>query len=92
MFDVMIKIMIYATWVGIIITPIALLGLRIYYFFTSKDVLKTRLLVLLLPFSLGFEYFVPTSNLKKIYRIAVIICFVLLLIGSFFMFYMYKSN
>lgn len=92
MFDIMIKVLIYASWAGLILTPTSLLGLRLYYLLTSKSNLKTKLLTVLLPFSIGIEYYVPQSRFKKTYRLVSIIGFVLLFLMSLFLFYMYKTN
>lgn len=92
MFDIMIKVLIYASWAGLILTPASLLGLRLYYLLTSKGNLKTKLLTVLLPFSIGIEYYVPQSRFKKTYRLVSIIGFVLLFLMSLFLFYMYKTN
>ena len=92
MFDILIKVLIYASWAGLILTPTSLLGLRLYYLLSSKDNLKTRLLTVLLPFSIGIEYYVPQSRFKKTYRLVSIIGFVLLFLMSLFLFYMYKTN
>lgn len=92
MFDILIKVLIYASWAGLILTPTSLLGLRLYYLLSSKDNLKTKLLTVLLPFSIGIEYYVPQSRFKKTYRLVSIIGFVLLFLMSLFLFYMYKTN
>ncbi len=92
MFDIMIKVLIYTSWAGLILTPTSLLGLRLYYLLTSKGNLKTKLLTVLLPFSIGIEYYVPQSRFKKTYRLVSIIGFVLLFLMSLFLFYMYKTN
>ena len=87
MFDILIKVLIYASWAGLILTPTSLLGLRLYYLLlTSKGNLKTKLLTVLLPFSIGIEYYVPQSRFKKTYRLVSIIGFVLLFLMSLFLF------
>lgn len=92
MFDIMIKIIVYATWAGLIIIPATLLGLRIYYFIVTKSNLRERLMVLLLPFTVGVELYVPTGRFKKTYRIVTIVGFAFLLCTTLFLFYIFKTN
>lgn len=86
-FDILIKVIIYLSWAAIILGPLSLIGLRLYYFLTSKQVFKEKWLLLLLPLSIGIELYVPKSRFKIIYRTVLIVFFVFFLLHVLFKIY-----
>lgn len=92
MIDFLVKLMILSVLTGIFVMPIVLLISRLVFSLVKKLSLKELLLITLIPFSLGFElYFPPNSKLKKIYHILLIITFTLLVFGSLFQIYTFKT-
>jgi hypothetical protein len=91
MFDLLINVFIFAIWIGIFVCPLTLFGLRLYYVVSQRLRGKIRLLVLFLPFSLGFEAHASKSKFKTLYDSLLIAFFVLMFLGSLFLFIQYKS-
>ena len=91
MFELMIGVSVISFLIALIGTPLLLLLLRILEVITRKTNIKDALIVILAPFSLGYFYLIPSNGpIKKIYRSLSIFFFVMLLLGSFFIFYMTK--
>lgn len=91
MFDIMINVLIFALWIGIFLAPTSLFALRLYYVISRKLRGKVALFVLLTPLSIGLQYHAPKGKLKTLYDTFVIAFFVILVLGSFFLFAQYKS-
>ncbi|HAV19658.1 MAG TPA: hypothetical protein DCX17_01355 [Firmicutes bacterium] len=91
MFELMIGVSVISFIIALFGTPIILLLLRIFEVITRKTNIKDALFIILTPFSLGYFYLIPSNGaIKKIYRGASIFFFVMLLLGSIFIFYMTK--
>lgn len=92
MIDFLVKLMILSVLSGIFVMPFVLLVSRFVFSLVKKLTIKEVLLITLIPFSLGFELYFPTnSKLKKIYHILLIITFALLVFGSLFQIYTFKT-
>lgn len=91
MLDYFVRIMLDAIYIGVFLFPFILFMFRLYFLYTSDNQLKIKLLILLDPLNIALEYYVGDSRFKRIYRLFVILWFITLLIGSFFLFYTYKS-
>ncbi|MGI6714161.1 MAG: hypothetical protein ACOX3K_03870 [Bacilli bacterium] len=91
MFDLMIKILVYSMWIGMIVGPVVIFTLRLVLILKSALPKKAKYLALFLPFSYGVENLTADSKLRRIYHGALIFFFVLLVLGSCFLFYQYKG-
>ncbi len=91
MFDLMIKILILSMWAGLVLTPLCMIGLKLFYVISTQVDMRTKLLVLLLPLNIVVKRFVKDVPFKKIYRMTMIVLFILLFLGTLFLFYMYKT-
>ncbi len=91
MFELMIGLSVISYLIALIGMPVVLLALRILEVVTRRINLKDALIVILTPLSIGYFYVIPSNGfLKKVYRSCAVFFFVLLAIGSFFIFYMTK--
>jgi hypothetical protein len=89
MFDLMIFILQTSFLVGMILGPITLLCLRIYYAIKHHKVLKEQLLIILIPFSIGFYMRVKEPiKFKLIYQELTISFLFLLILGGVFIIYL----
>jgi len=71
--------------------PLFLLLLRLFEVIARRIDFKDALIIILTPFSIGYFYLVPSNGvIKKVYRGATIFFSIMLLLGSFFIFYMSK--
>jgi len=90
MIDSLINVLIFSLWIGIFGTPIILFGLRLYYILSRKINGKISLLILFLPFSIGFQIQASEEKFKKVYDSLIILFFVLMVLGSAWLFIQYK--
>ena len=91
MFEVLIGIMVIGLYIAMFGMPIVLLLMRILEVVRRNINIKEALLIVLLPFSIGYFYLLPAeSRLKKVYRGVATFFFVLLFIGSLFVLYQSK--
>ena len=87
----MIGVSVISFLIALVGTPVVLLILRILEVVTRRISVKDALIIIFAPFSLGYLYLVPSNGaIKKIYRALSVFFFVMLLLGSFFIFYMSK--
>jgi hypothetical protein len=87
----MIGLSVISYLIALVGFPLVLLALRILEVVTRRINLKDALIIILTPLSIGYFYLIPSNGfLKKVYRSFAIFFFVLLVIGSFFIFYMVK--
>ncbi len=88
MFEVVVRWMLYAFWIGLFVGPIVLFVLRLIAVLQAKIDHKTTLSVLLTPCSIGyFRAFPMMTPFKKIYFGLATFFFVLTLFGSLFVLY-----
>lgn len=91
MFELMIGLSVISFLIALFATPIVLFLLRLLEVVTRRIKLKDALIILLVPFSIGYFYLVPSHGVvKKIYHALSILFMVLTLLGAFFIFYMSK--
>jgi hypothetical protein len=91
MFELMIGLSVWSFVFAFIGFTGVLFILRLLEVIIRKIRRTDALIVLFVPFSLGYFYLIPASSpLKSLYRALVITLFVLTLVGSFFIFYMQK--
>jgi hypothetical protein len=89
MFDFMIFFLQASFLIGMIVGPITLLSLRIYYAIKHQKVLKEQLLIVLLPFSIGFYMKVKETNkFKTIYQELTVSFLILLIVGGILLIYL----
>ena len=91
MFELMIGIAVISYLIALFATPVVLFILRLMEVVIRRIKVTDALIIMLVPFSIGYFYLVPSNSfLKKLYRALTILFVVLALIGSFFIFYMSK--
>lgn len=91
MFELMVGTSIISLLITIGGMTLALFLLRLVEVITRRINAIDALIILFVPFSIGYFLRVPSNGfVKKIYRGLIILLFVLLLLGSFFIFYMQK--
>lgn len=91
MFDILIKVLVYSMWAGMIMGPVVILSLRLILVLKSPLPKGKKALAFLLPFSYGVESLTADSRLRRVYHGCLIFFFVLLVLGSCFLFYQYKG-
>lgn len=87
MFDLLVFVMINALWVALILLVI-LLGFRTFYAIKNQLPKRKLLLMIFLPFSIGFYQHVTHKKLLKVYETIVIIQFILMFLASIFILYL----
>lgn len=92
MIDFLVEIMIISVILALFVMPFVLVFSRFVLGLFQKVNKKHLIFITFLPFSIGAELFLPENKYKKFYRICVLIMFVLLVIGSLFLIYTYKSH
>jgi len=91
MFELMVGTSIISLLITMVGMTLILLALRILEVIIRRINIGEALIIILVPFSIGYFLRVPSNGvIKKIYRSLIILFFVLLLLGSFFVFYMQK--
>ncbi len=91
MLDLLVLLMIYATWISLFIMPVALMILRVFYVLTHQLNIKQMVMIVFLPCGIGLEKLTKEGRFKTLYRVLVIITFILLFFASLFLLYLYKS-
>ena len=88
MFNIMIAVLMTAFWVSLT-GPFVLFGMRLYYVIARNVRGKIMHQILWIPCSIGFFMNVPSEEkYRKIYKIVSLIAFILICLGSLFVFYM----
>ncbi len=88
MFDLMVFTLINAFWITLIIGTLTLLSLRIIYSYSQTYTLQERLMIWILPLSLGFYHLEKDKNkISKIYRICVVIFFITAVLACLYIVY-----
>ena len=90
MFEIMIYILVNAFWLSLIGGTTILFLMRLYSVLVYQIEHKKALQVLFMPCSIGFYLHVKEIDLfSKLYRIMVIIFFIITFFASLFLFYMH---
>jgi len=88
MLEFLVAFMIYSFWIGLIGGEVFLLSFRIYFALRHKLPWKMALFVVLVPCSIGYFHIrKQQSDIQRWYDVAVILQFLLLLIGGVLVYY-----
>ena len=90
MFEIMIFVLVYALWIGFILYLPILFVLRYILVSQNKFMMKEKLFILLMPFSIGFYHKLKASSKYiNIYRMIHLTSIILIIIGSLLLFYLH---
>lgn len=92
MFEILVGLLQLATLITIFISLILLFIFRIIIVLLNKYNLNKSLLIIFIPFSMGYYYLVSKNERKKFYDILLIILFGLALFGIMFTLYQHFIN
>jgi hypothetical protein len=90
-FDLAIGTMVLFFFIALGIGPVLLFVLRIIAVIHKRIKIWDALIIIFTPFSLGYFYLMPAQGkIKTLYRTLALTSIILMIIASFFIFYMQR--